>query len=214
MQLQTHALLIRAAIGASGVAWLRAHADAIEAGCADEDVWLLGPLRLRAPGLSHTYRPGRARGELGAPSALSRMLCYLERAHSAPDSNAARWLGRACHLLGDMAVPARTRGVWHWLGDPLETWCERNPVRVAELAAECPKLSFDSPRAIADSLALTSAALDADTTRTAWGRVRHAVWRHGKQLTLAEIVQQAELLIPLAAAHTRALLEHQVALRE
>ena len=72
----THSYLIETALEAVGHAGLSGFRTAILAGCIDEDL-LRVPLigwRVQSPGLSHTYRPGRRTGELGAPSALTGTL--------------------------------------------------------------------------------------------------------------------------------------------
>ena len=167
MQPKTHAFVIEAAVVASEKPWLCQHLPDILQGCRDEDVWLVGHLRLRAPGLTHSYKPGSAYGELFARSARSCLERCVQRAReSACDRAAARFLGRACHLLGDMAVPARTRGVWHLLGDPLETFWESHGAELHDLLGNSARLGEVSgdPGGLADSLAndlgLHTAVLD------------------------------------------------------
>jgi hypothetical protein len=177
-----------------------------------EDDWVVAGLRLRAPGLTHTYRPGSRFGELGAPSALTQLRRCVRRATLARNpETTAFWLGRACHLLGDMAVPARTRGVWHLLGDPLELFCEAHADRLADFLAEPLPHCEGPPEAHADALARVSSSQPADTTRTPWGALRLRFFAHGLRLSDAEIERQAQLLLPLAVSHTRGLLLHFVA---
>ncbi|MFZ5892519.1 MAG: hypothetical protein ACOY0T_15775 [Myxococcota bacterium] len=213
MQLNSHAFVIYAAVAASGRSWLGEYLSEILSGAYEEDGWRLGPLRLPAPGLTHTYRPGYSRGELGAPSARTCLLRHIERSRASTEHReAAHWLGRACHLLADMAVPARTRGVWHLFGDPLESWLERNHRELPKLLADYPKLPAElpTPAELADSLANASSRFAADTTRTPWGALAYRWFKSGLKLEEAEVVAQARSLIPVAVEHTFLLLEGEV----
>jgi hypothetical protein len=127
VQPASHGFVISAALARARSSWNAGDERNLLAGHRDEDdLVVFGRWRFRAAGLSHTYKPAAPRwGELFAPSAKDRMLVCLRRARSmGRRGRAAWWLGRACHLLGDMAIPARTRGVWHLAGDPLETFLE------------------------------------------------------------------------------------------
>lgn len=176
----------------------------------EDDLVLFGRWRFRAAGLSHTYRPAAPRwGGLFAPSAKDRMLACVRRARSMKRRDrAAWWLGRACHLLGDMAVPARTRGVWHLAGDPLEAYLEGlDEAALKELASRPSGVDWpDDPAAIADVLARASAKLPADTTRTPWGRIAYERLGRGTRLDSLEVERQARIVVPLAVEATAALL--------
>ncbi len=211
MQPRTHAFVIRTAVAASQNAWLRTHEAALLRGNDAEDDYVLGPVRLRAPGLTHTYRPGSRFGELWAPSARTQLERWLKRARRAPSSErAAFWLGRACHLLGDMAVPARTRGVWHLLGDPLESFWETHQDLAALLPERLPETN-ESHLQHAEALARFSSACAADTTRTPWGAARFRLLGHGSRVDSEQLALQAERLLSLAVAHTRDFLREQAA---
>jgi len=212
VQPRTHAFLIRAAVAASGSAWLEQRVLHLLRGNDAEDDFVLAGLRLRSPGLTHTYRPGSRFGELGMPSALSQLRRWWQRAvHARNPETMAFWLGRACHLLGDMAVPARTRGVWHLLGDPLELFCEAHADRLAELLPEQLPRRDGPPEVHAESLARAASVEPADTTRTPWGALRFRLLGHGHRLADAEVERQARHLLPLAVSHTRGLLLYFVA---
>jgi hypothetical protein len=211
VQPKTHAFLIRAAVASSGNAWLERSQPQLLRGNVAEDDFIVAGLRWRAPGLTHTYRPGSRFGELGAPSALTQLRrCWRRAARAREPETSAFWLGRACHLLGDMAVPARTRGVWHWLGDPLELFCEANAERLAELLPEPIPHCAGPPEAHAEALARAASAELADTTRTPWGALRFRWLGRGTRLSDAEVERQAQRLLPLAVSHTRGLLLHFV----
>src|SRR5581483_2010339 len=118
MQPESHRLVIRLGLGAAGAPVLLPHLSALIAGNDAEDsyTWPLIGARTPAIGLTHTYRPGRSRGELGMPSARTRCGRLFRRAaagFAGDPGRAGALLGGACHLLTDAAVPARTRGVWH-----------------------------------------------------------------------------------------------------
>lgn len=211
----THVSLIDAALAPVEHAGLRAHRAAILAGCVDEDrlrIPIVG-WRVQAPGLSHTYRPGRSRGELGAPSALTRLerltAAALTRWRREPE-RAAGLIGRACHLLGDVAVPARTRGVWHPLGDPYERWVDAH---LAELAAlpPAPPIAAASLHALVDGLARQAARHPADTTRSPWGALAHRLGRRRVIVDAAAAAGQARALFPIARAHHVAFVGYVVA---
>lgn len=211
MQPRTHAFVIRTAVAVSHSAWLHAHEAALLQGNAAEDDFVLGPLRLRAPGLTHTYRPGSRFGELWAPSARIQLERWLSRARRAPSSTrAAFWLGRACHLLGDMAVPARTRGVWHLSGDPLEAFWEAHEDLASLLFAPLPETGESSVQH-AETLARFSSTFAADTTRTPWGAARFRLLGHGVRIESVQLEQQAARLLTRAVVHTRDFLKEQAA---
>ena len=201
----THAYLIETALAAIHHDGLRSRRAAILAGSVDEDrvrVPFTG-WKVQSPGLSHTYRPGRRRGELGAPSALTRIERLLGDATAAwrtgPD-HAAHTIGRACHLLGDAAVPARTRGVWHPLGDPYERWVDDH---LGALAAEppAPPVTAATIAAIVDGLARLAARHPADSTRSPWGALAHRLGLPSVIVDDEAAARQARALVPAALAH-------------
>lgn len=212
MQPRTHAFLIQAAVARSGSAWLEHSLPQLLRGNDAEDDFVVAGFRLRAPGLTHTYRPGSRFGELGAPSALTQLRrCWQRAAFARSPEMTAFWLGRACHLLGDMAVPARTRGVWHLLGDPFELFCEAHVDRLAELLPDPLPHCAGPPEAHADALARAACAQPADTTRTPWGALGFRLFGRGERPSDAEVERQAHYLLPLAVSHTRGLLLNFVA---
>lgn len=207
MQPHSHAFVLRAAVERADIDWLREHLSDLLRGHEDEDDLVVFGLRLRAAGLTHSYRPGERTGELGMPSArwcLERCVRKAREAREARES--AWWLGRAAHLLGDLAVPSRTRGVWHLLGDPLEQWLEAHVDDLHALHAEPVMLPQGSCGQLADSLAGISSRLPADTTRTPWGQWLFHTFGRGQRLDPSEVEEQARVLIPQVIAHTASLL--------
>jgi hypothetical protein len=203
---RTHEAILRAAVLRGGSTWRERDLDALVRGHRDEDDFVvLRVLRFRAPGLTHTYRPGQRFGELFAENAKSKMLRCVRRAER-NRTRTAWWLGRACHLLADMAVPARTRGVWHLLGDPLEAWLEEDARRVDALACDPLDVPSYGPAELADALAHASAAHVADTTRTPWAKILYGRTEKFVRLCEKDVEAQARTLVPLAVAHTAALL--------
>lgn len=206
MQPRSHAFVIEEAARRASP-WALRHLPSLLRGHRDEDDLVLPPgLRLRAAGLTHSYRPGSRRGELLAPSALTCLDRCLGRARRASSPEAAAWwLGRACHLLGDLAVPSRTRGVWHLLGDPFELWIEAHLDRLPALLPPALEVPRGDPLQVAHRLACASSLFAADTTRTPWGA---CAWRLGAgvRLSEAEVAAQAAALVPLVVASTAALL--------
>lgn len=198
---RTHEAIVRAAVLRGGSTWSVDDLPSLFDGLRDEDDLVVLGLRFRAPGLSHTYRPGRRYGELFATNAKTKMLRCLSRSAE----RRAWWVGRACHLLGDMAVPARVRGIWHLLGDPLEDWLERDVGRIEAFSRE-----IDVPRAapgeIADTLARAASLHPADTTRTPWGKILYGRTKNSVRLYEKDVEAQARILVPLVVAHTAALL--------
>jgi hypothetical protein len=204
---KTHHLFINRAIDEAGP-WARAHRQEILQGNDDEDVHIV-PLfnwRLRAAGLTHTHVPNGQFGELGFPSAKSQCLIFLEKARQTNESaRAAWWIGRGCHLLGDVAVPARANRIWHIDGDPLEAWIEARVDSFQQV--RLPEITKKTPDEMVEELARFAATFPADTTRTPWGRARFRFFERGRKLDNDELAEQARNLVPFVIACTKALLQ-------
>jgi hypothetical protein len=177
-----------------------------EAARARYAAFVLGILRedvVLVPGLARAL-PSPSPGHLW-PRSRRRCADLFDRAVAEPDPLAADVvLGRALHVLIDMACPVHAQAVWHTLRDPFERYVD---VHAAELAALpvpdlAPWVAAAGPAALVDSLAAAARSVRADRRQTAWGRWRH---RGDAPLRRPELAAQAERLIPLAAAHTRAL---------
>jgi hypothetical protein len=209
MQLASHdAVIERAAAAAGGEA--QAHLAQLLDGHRDEDVVIVPVVgwRLRAAGLSHSCRPGSRFGELWAPSSKTRAerlwRAALAQHRRGAGGGAFVTLGRVCHLVGDAGVPARARGVWHFDGDPFESWLEANLAAVAASEVAPPRPT-SGVAALVEQLAALAAREEVDTTRTPWGRRRY---RRGRGVRVSEALaaEQAARLVPHIIGHTRELL--------
>lgn len=205
---KTHRFIIEEALADCG-SWAREYRNDILRGNDDEDVHIV-PLvgwRLRAAGLTHTHVPGGHFGELGFPSAKKRAATFLGSAKNfaKTPSKRAWWLGRACHLLGDTAVPARALRIWHIEGDPLEAWLEKHLHVFADVKWEEADGAL-IPDEIFEKTARLAASFPADTTRTPWGRAAWQWFHKGKQLDAEEYARQARTLLPMAIRMTRNLI--------
>lgn len=203
---RTHHFIINLALtGASS--WLSTFRQEILQGNDDEDVHIV-PLvkwRLRAAGFTHTHVPGGYLGELGFPSAKRQCNRFMANARQEKrPARAAWWLGRACHLLGDVAVPARARRVWHLEGDPLEAWLESNLDRLGDVQIEPPSVTTTDE--MIEEMARVASTFPADTTRTPWGRAAFRWFGLGQTLDESELERQAHVLIPCAVRLTKCLL--------
>jgi hypothetical protein len=204
---QTHHLFIDEALKRAGPRAQRFRRELL-AGNDDEDVVLVPVFgwRLRAAGLTHTHVPNGRLGELGFPSAKRQCMVFLAKSrHETNAERAAWWVGRTCHLLGDVAVPARANRVWHLEGDPLEAWIETrvDTFRGMEIA----DTKAIKPDEIIEELACAASKFAADTTRTPWGRAAHRWLGRGKMLDETELAKQARIMVPMAIASTKALLQ-------
>ena len=117
----------------------------------------------------------------------------------APDQ-AANDVGRALHLLGDVAVPARTRGVWHPLGDPYERWVDDH-LAALRTAPPAPPVTAPTIATLVDGLARAAALHVADSTRSPWGALAHRLGRPAVIVDDALAERQARVLLPIALAH-------------
>lgn len=175
---------------------------ALVLGLFREDVLLL-------PGLGGHPNPNPGHLWPFARRALDRRFSQAVAAkRKGEDLRASFLLGRAMHVLADMACPAHARNVWHHLRDPFELGVEGRAGRLA--AAPVPELPPElrngAPGAWAESLARAARRERADGTRTWWGR---ALRRLGLRRPVGgrEAAAQADRLVPLAAAHVRVLLD-------
>jgi hypothetical protein len=183
---------------------LGAKAAASEAGRARYAAYLLGILRedvVLVPGLGAAL-PSPSPGHID-PRSRRRCAALVEAALAEPDPLSADvWLGRALHVLIDMACPVHAQDVWHHLRDPFERYVDAHAAELAALPVPALALAA-APEALVASLAGAAQAVRADRRQTPWGRWRH---RADRPLGRPELEAQARTLIPLAAAHARALI--------
>lgn len=162
-------------------------------GILREDVVLAMGRAYPSPSPGHIY-----------PRSRRRCSVLFERAVAQAEPLAADVeLGRALHVLIDMACPVHAQAVFHYLRDPFERYVDSHAAELAELPVPEPPATRD-PAALVDSLASSARAVRADDRQTPWGKILR---RKQKPLPRAEVAAQAAELIPLAAAHARALVD-------
>jgi hypothetical protein len=113
-------------------------------------------------------------------------------------------LGRACHVLTDMACPVHVHRVIHE-ADPFEWYVEVHAGELGATAAAPVPLDARSPAALVASLAAVTRACAPDRTRNAFGRLLRRLGLR-RPVPRREIRRQARELIPQAAAHVAALI--------
>ena len=158
---------------------------------------------------THFYRPGLPGGLLPFVTAGPRRRSdqYLGRALAAMREGRAAaafvLLGRALHLLADMACPVHAQRVVHFVSDPYEWYVESHREELGRLPVVP---AADRPRAsdLVESLCRIAQAHPADRTHNAWG---HLMWRLGRypKMDTAAVAAQARALVPQAAGHAAAL---------
>lgn len=176
---------------------------ALVLGMFREDICLMPRVgwSMPSPSLGHLYPLSRQRCEKLFAAAVAA-------ARSGAPLRGALWLGRALHVLIDMACPAHARAVAHSLREPFEVYVEAHAAELAclPLPELPPALALDSgPAALVESLARAARVEQVDGTTSPWGTVlRRLRCRH--PISGALIAEQARRLIPLAAAHVSALI--------
>ncbi|APV50698.1 hypothetical protein BWI17_14000 [Betaproteobacteria bacterium GR16-43] len=189
---------IDGALSQMGNPSLARHRDALVLGCFREDVWYLRGIGAvtQNPSLDHFCRRDRRGGFIpwitrDAGACTEKLARRAVRAwRSGRVAQALVDLGRAAHPVIDMACPVHAQGVAH--GDDPYEW------RVEAMAQELRRL----PAA--------EAARCEDFAQAARDLAGHAQ-KHRIARTRDEADAQARALMPLAAAHTRALFERFVA---
>lgn len=185
---------------------------ALVLGALREDVWyvpVLGAV-LERPSLTHFYRPGWPGGLVpvvtpGPRWRADRLFARaVARYRQGRPAAAFVQLGRAAHLLTDMACPVHAQRTVHLISDPFEWYVEAHAATLERLP-----LPPVGPRArasaLVEDLARRTQRFAPDTTTSPWGRVlaRAGVRR---KIPVSELADQARQLIPLAASHAAALL--------
>lgn len=191
---------------------LQRYRRAVTLGALREDVaYIPGtPKPFEHLSLSHFWGPGRRGGYLPMwPSARRAADSWFRRAVTHHrDGDPVRGfvtLGRAAHLLADMACPVHVHRVLHSAGDGYEWYVEAHGAELAALDVPAPPRATRASQLI-ESLACFTHRFPADRTQHALGRwlVRRGL---AKQLRQDEIRRAAHAIIPVAIAHMVSLLE-------
>ena len=205
-----HKLILDRALDALPGSPLSAQYDAMVLGNLREDVYKLPFLRAftLGKGLTHYYRPGTPWGVLPfVPSAPTRAGWLFDEGVAAWRAGRQRdgaWhLGRAVHLVGEMAAPVHAQRVLHWRGDGFEMYIERHHAELRKLPLPPPPRAESAPQ-LAHDLAVACQAFPCDRTRNVPGFLG---WKLGllRRPDEAEVIAQARALVPLGAAYTMAL---------
>jgi hypothetical protein len=166
---------------------------AFTVGLLREDVVMVAGVAVPSPSPGHIY-----------PRSRRRCARLFAAAKIEPDAARADvLLGRALHVLLDMACPAHAQNVWHYLRDPFERYVDAHAAELAALPV-APPPPWQGPEALIDSLAGAARAVRADRRQTPWGKLLR---RAEPPLPRAELAEQATMLLPLAGAHARVLVE-------
>jgi hypothetical protein len=193
---------------------IRAHYDALLLGNLREDVYKFPFLRMfmLGKGLTHYYRPGGWWGVFPlVPSAPTRSNWLFDRGvrfyRSGQPAHGVFCLGRAVHLLSEMAAPVHAQMVLHWRGDPFEMYLERNARTLRKLPiADLPDEAKRAQTAgeLVHQLAVYCQSFPCDRTNNVpgWLGAKLGIFRPHDQ---AEVERQVNALVPMGAAYTLAL---------
>jgi hypothetical protein len=186
---------------------LQRYRRAITLGALREDVaYLPGlPKPVEHLSFSHTWK-GYLPGWTTAPEAADRWFSRAVRTHR--EGEQARGfveLGRAAHLLADMACPVHVHGFAHHPGDGYEWFVETHGEELAALPIPATP-SAERASDLVDGLAWFTSRFPGDRTQHPVGRwlVRRGLARGVRQHELRDAAAQ---IIPVAIAHMTGLLE-------
>lgn len=203
-------LVIRMALARLAEPRLDRFQDALVLGAIREDVSYLARRRKIWEHWSLTHFDGRFLGggfiPLVMPGAPRRaQACFDLALREWRGQQAARafvQLGRASHLLIDMACPVHAHRVAHW-SDGYEWFIEAHTGPLAALPVQVAG-PFPSVQANVAALARFTRQFEPDRTHHHWGRWLHSMgWR--QSLGKAEVAEQASRIIPVAAGHLAAM---------
>jgi hypothetical protein len=167
---------------------------------------LVGPVESLS--LGHFYGPGLPGGffpfltpgtRTGAPRHFRKA---LREAREGRLAAAFVQLGRASHLLTDMACPVHVHRVAHFT-DPYEWYVEGNRDRLAAEPVPPPP-EAGSVVALIEGLAAFTAGFAADGTNSLHGRALKALGIR-RALPREEVAAQARAIVPVAASYNAAL---------
>ena len=200
------------AIRALGHPLVTRYRPALVLGALREDVWyvpLFGAV-LDRPSLTHFYRPGLPGGLVplltpGPRWRADRLFARaVERYREGRPAAAFVQLGRAAHLLTDMACPVHAQRTVHMISDPFEWYVEGNARALESLPVPAVATRRRASELVED-LAGQTQRFTPDTTNSPWGRL---LWKAGmrRKIPVSMLSDQARQLIPLAAGYAAALL--------
>jgi hypothetical protein len=202
-------LVAEMAVRAVGHPLVTRYREALVLGALREDVWYLpGGAVIEHLSFSHFYRPGLPGGIVPLVWPGPRRKAEKFFARAVAEQRAGRTaasfvqLGRAVHLLTDMACPVHAHRTVHTT-DPFEWYCEGNHRALAALpVAVVP----DAARAsdLVESMARFTQAYPPDETNHAPGRLLKRLGLR-RPVSAREAGEQARALIPVAAGHAAAL---------
>lgn len=169
-----------------------------------ENIYLAPHAAVAMPSLSSGHLWPRARRHFAELYRLAS-----EQVRSGEELKAAFILGRAMHVLIDMACPSHAQHTWHYLSDPFERYVDAHAKDLASLPLPevDGSLHGAAPEIIVESLAREAQKEATDRTQTPWGK---SLRRLGirRPLKRGDVEPQARRLIPLAAAYLRVVLDN------
>lgn len=211
MRLNGQLLVLEMAVRELDAPRIRRYRKALILGALREDVFFVPGVRvvLEHLSLSHFYGPGLPGGFLpflwpGARWKAERFFSRsIARYRQGQVPAAFLELGRACHVLTDMACPVHVHRVAHE-SDPYEWYVDAHMEQLATLRVpSAPEAR--RPSELVEGLARFTQQFTPDRTHNLLGRwlmkrgLRKPVPRH-------ELAEQAERIIPMAASHVAGLL--------
>jgi hypothetical protein len=184
--------------------------EALMWGILREDVVVL-PFGVVLEHLSLTHQTGVLPGGfvpllVPSPHMVVRWRLQQAQRQRARGEEVRAWvtLGRALHLVADLACPAHTSRTVH-LRDPFEGWVE---VHGYDLLHEAPLAPLPGElSALTHALARHSRAHPADGTTSPWGRRLHRLGLRAPLLP-EQVATQARELLPLAMATAASVILH------
>ncbi len=205
-------LVIRLAVAKLARPELQRWQDALILGALREDVLYLAPRHKIWEHWSFSHFSGRYLPggfiPFFTPSAATKAQRYFDVAlgHWQQQQAAKAFveLGKASHLLIDMACPVHVHRVPHW-SDGYEWYIEAHYERLLAQGLEISvPTHYATPRATVAGMAAFTRQFAPDRTHHHWGRwLKNRGWRQTHNQ--AEIAQQVAQIIPVAAGHLAAM---------
>jgi hypothetical protein len=209
MQLNGQLLLVEMAVRALDDPRVTPFQAALQLGALREDVAFLPGLDVVVEHLSLSHFAGESPGGLlpylwPGPQEKARRYVAQARALHQQGRQVGAYvaLGKACHLLTDMACPTHAGRVMHTT-DPFEWYVDAHADALGALPV--PFVPDAPPEVLVDELARYTRAFEPDRTHHAWGALLRRAGRR-RALRRDEVAAQAQELIPYAAGHLTALL--------